>query len=158
MAWAVPADPPPLSPVTVACVVDAAYSQHVPLAALVAIVDTERGQVGRVVFNRNKTYDMGPAGINSTWLAPLATQRISRGLVLNNGCVNVLTGAWILLQALLETKGDVWAAIGVYHSHRDGLALDYQRRVYQRLSRPLKVAEVVARANRSIGSGGAKAR
>jgi Transglycosylase SLT domain len=136
--------------VTVACVVDAAHSQHISLAAVVLILAAESGQVGRVVVNKNGTYDMGPGQINSTWLGPLAQRGISESMIRNNGCVNVMATAWIFQQAMVQAKGDVWAAIGVYHSLDGVLALNYQRRVYRLLSSHLNVEEVVARANRSL--------
>lgn len=151
MAWAAPPHLPPMSPVTVECVVDAARSQHVPLAGLVAIMAAEGGQVGQVMHNSNGTRDIGPGQINSTWLDRLAARRISEGVLLNNGCVNVLSAAWIFNQALLETIGDVWAAIGLYHSRRGRLSLDYQRTVYRLLLSRLNVKDVVARANRGLG-------
>jgi hypothetical protein len=153
MAWSVPPQLPPVSAVTVACVMDAAHSQHVPVAAVVAIMAAENGQVGRVVVNRNGTYDVGPGQINSTWLRPLQLRRIPESTIRNNGCVNVMATAWIFRQAIVETKGDIWAAIGRYHSRRGALALAYQRRVYRLLSSRLNVKEVVARANRSLASG-----
>jgi hypothetical protein len=153
MAWSMPPELPPVSAVTVACVMDAAHSQHVPLAAVVAIMAAENGQVGLVVANRNGTYDLGPGQINSSWLSPLAQRRISESTIRNNGCVNVMATAWIFRQAMEQTKGDVWAAIGRYHSRRGALALDYQRRVYRLLSSHLNVKEVVVRANRSLAGG-----
>ena len=153
MAWSPPPPIPPMSPVTVECVVDAARAQHVPLAGLVAIIAAEGGQVGQSGVNTNGTRDIGPAQINSTWLGVLAARRISEGVLLNNGCVNVLSGAWIFRLALVEMKGDVWAAIGRYHSRTGPLALDYQRKVYHLLLSRLNVKEVVARANRSLAVG-----
>ncbi len=153
MAWSPPPHIPPISPVTVECVVDAARAQHVPLAGLVAIIAAEGGQVGQVIHNTNGTRDIGPGQVNSSWLDSLATRRISEGVLLNNGCVNVLSAAWIFQQALVEMRGDVWAAIGRYHSRRGPLALNYQRRVYHLLRSRLNVSEVVARANRGLGVG-----
>lgn len=153
MAWSLPPQLPSVSPVTISCVMDAAHSQGVPLAAVVAILAAEDGQVGRVVVNRNGTYDMGPGGVNTTWLRPLAQRRISELTVRNNGCVNVMASAWIFRQALVEMKGNVWAAIGRYHSRTGALALNYQRRVYRLLSSRLNIKTIVARANRSLAVG-----
>jgi hypothetical protein len=153
MAWGPPPHFPPLSPVTVECVLDAAKAQRIPLAGLVAIMAAEGGQVGRVAQNSNGTWDIGPGQINSSWLTRLAVHQVSEGVLLNNGCVNVLSAAWIFKQALIEKNGDVWAAIGRYHSCRGTLALDYQRRVYRLLSCKLNVKDVVDRANRGLGIG-----
>lgn len=153
MVWGSPPHIPPISPVTVECVVDAAKSQHVPLAGLVAIIAAEGGRVGQVIHNANGTWDIGPGQVNSSWLDSLAARRISEGVLQNNGCVNVLSAAWIFKQALVEMRGDIWAAIGRYHSHRGPLALNYQRRVYHLLRSSLNVREVVARANRGLGMG-----
>jgi hypothetical protein len=152
MAWSLPPQLPPLTPVTISCLLDAVYSQQVPLAAFVGIMAAENGQVSQVIVNRNGTYDIGPLQINSSWLGSLARHGISEVVVRNNGCVNVMAGAWIFRQVLVETKGDVWGAIGRYHSGRGSLALTYQRRVYRHLSSPLWLEDVVARANRSLGA------
>lgn len=150
MDWVPPPDVPALSPVTVECVIEASRAQEVPLAAIVAILATEGGQVGRVSINTNATYDIGPMQINSPWLEELARHDVAEALVMNNGCVNVLVGAWIFRQALDEARGDVWAAIGRYHSRTGELALRYQRRVYEALHRELNVKDVVAKANGNL--------
>lgn len=147
MDWVPPPDVPALSPVTIECVIEASREQEVPLAAVVAILATEGGRVGRVSINANATYDIGPMQINSSWLDELAGRDVSEALLLNSGCVNVLVGAWILRQALAEARGDVWVAIGRYHSRTGELAQSYQRRVYENLQRELNVRDVVARAN-----------
>lgn len=141
---------PPPSAVTIQCVIEAAQLQQVPFAALVAIMAAEGGQVGRVSINANRTYDIGPLQINSPWLRKLKRYGIEEALVLNNGCVNVLVGAWIFRQALTETRGDIWQAIGRYHSPDRQLAWRYQQRVYQLLQTQLRVEAVVMKANGSL--------
>lgn len=142
----------PPSAVTIQCVVEAAQLQRVPLAALVAIMAAEGGQVGRVSVNANQTYDIGPMQVNSLWLGDLARYQISEAVLLNNGCVNVLGGAWILGQALAEMQGDIWKAIGRYHSRDVDRAQRYQQRVYQLLQTELRVEAVIAKANGSLSA------
>lgn len=149
MVGAAVADIPP-SAVTIQCVVEAAQLQKVPFAALVVIMAAEGGQVGRVSVNANGSYDIGPLQINSQWLRELKRHGISEALVLNNGCVNVLVGAWIYGQALAETRGDIWRAIGRYHSPDRQLAWRYQQRAYRLLQTQLRVEAVVVKANSSL--------
>lgn len=148
--------PPPdqpvaeLSPVRIECVLQAAEQQRVPLAALVAIMAAEGGRVGRVSINTNDTYDIGPMQINSSWLDELAAHGVTEGAVVNNGCVNVLVGAWILGKALVEKDGDIWEAIGRYHSGTPHLKLKYQKHVYEVAKSDLDLSDILERANGEV--------
>lgn len=140
--------PPNIEPVTIACVVEAASAQKVPLAALVSIMSHEHGRVGHRTPNPNGTYDYGPMQINTIWLDEIrSVANVSEGQLLNDGCVNVLIGAWILRRRLIRAKGNVWTAIGTYHSFTKHLAAGYRRRVKKAMDRLDGLQSVVRYAN-----------
>lgn len=121
--------------VTPACVMRSARAEHVPLAALVAIMDQEGGQIGKAHENPDRSYDYGPMQVNSRWLPTLRRYGISRAELENNGCVNVLVGAWILRRQMQHKPKAIWSAIGHYHSHNARLSYAYQHHVWQRMNR-----------------------
>lgn len=106
---------PVAGPLTVACVVDAAQASGLPLAALVGILAAENGRTGEALLNDNGTWDMGPFQINTIHVNALAEMGIATETVLRNGCVNAYAAAWRLRQEYART-GDIWQAIGAYHS------------------------------------------
>ena len=122
--------------VTPACVIQSAKAEHVPLAALVAIMAQEGGQIGKAHENPDRSYDYGPMQVNSRWLPTLRRYGISRAELEDNGCVNVLVGAWILRRQIKPKQSQaIWAAIGHYHSHNARLSYAYQHHVWQRMNR-----------------------
>jgi hypothetical protein len=82
---------------------------------------------------------MGPAQVNSSWLPMLAKSGISREQVLNNGCLNVAVGAWILAQSMdgasSNDPGEFWRRVGNYNSHTLQYNLIYQRKVWEQVLR-----------------------
>ncbi len=106
--------------VTAACVAHAARAYSLPVMLLQGILATEGGHVGEIHKNANGSYDMGPAQVNSTWLPTLAAQGITRAQILNDGCLNVRIGAWILGQAMKgadpSQPGQFWQHVGAYNS------------------------------------------
>jgi len=79
--------------------------------------------------NRNGSYDMGPMQINSYWLPFLHRYGVSEGHMLHHGCYNVAVGAWIVRYEQARTHGDIWKAVGRYHSPSPGRAAGYALRV-----------------------------
>lgn len=106
--------------VTAACIAHAAKAYSLPVVLLQGILATEGGHVGEINRNANGSYDMGPAQVNSTWLPRLASQGITRAQVINDGCLNVHIGAWILAQAMEGANpnkpGQFWQHVGAYNS------------------------------------------
>jgi hypothetical protein len=47
----------------------------------------------------------------------------------NDGCANLAVGAWIIRYEQGRAKGDLWQAVGRYHSHKPDLATAYQAQV-----------------------------
>ncbi|MDR3562655.1 MAG: transglycosylase SLT domain-containing protein, partial [Negativicutes bacterium] len=106
--------------VSATCIDDAAKANHVQVTLLRGILATEGGRVGQVHHNENGSFDMGPAQVNSTWLPKLTTMGITKDQVINNGCLNVNIGAWILSQAMQGADpaqpAQFWQHVGDYNS------------------------------------------
>jgi len=73
-------------------------------------------KVGQVVKNKNKTYDIGPMQINSSWLPTLARYGITQHDLQYDACKNIEVGTWILSKMIANGK-DLLSGIGNYHSH-----------------------------------------
>lgn len=125
---------PPLRPLTAACVLDAAHSSGMPAAALFAILATEGGKTGEALSNKNGTWDMGPFQVNTVHLNELAAMGISPETVLRDGHVNAYAAAWLLRKEYRRT-GNLWRAIGTYHSRTPHRRDAYIRRVKSNLER-----------------------
>ena len=97
------------------CVVDAARTSGIPLAALVGLLATEGGQPGEALGNTNGTWDLGPFQINTCHVNELVTMGIAPEAVLQSGCVGAYAAAWLLRKEYNRT-GDIWEAVGAYHS------------------------------------------
>ncbi|WP_310889184.1 transglycosylase SLT domain-containing protein [Gluconacetobacter diazotrophicus] len=140
----------PLSPSLSACVTAAARTYKIAEVTFRAVLLTEGGRVGQIHVNRNGSYDMGPAQINSTHLPELARMGITRDQVVNDGCLNIQIGAWILAQSLSGTTTDqpaeYWRRVGNYNSATPTLNAAYQARVWQHV--PAAAAAVQTAAAR----------
>lgn len=125
---------PPLHPLTADCVLDAARVSGMPVAALFAILATEGGKTGEALSNKNGTWDLGGFQINTVHLKELATMGISPRAVLCDGRVNAHAAAWLLRKEYRRT-GNLWQAIGAYHSRTPHRRDAYIRRVKNNLER-----------------------
>lgn len=125
---------PPTRPLTFSCVVDAAHASGLPLAALLGILATENGRMGEALDNKNGTWDMGPFQINTTHVNELAAMGVAPETVLRDGRVNAYAAAWLLRKEYRRT-GDLWQAIGAYHSRTPQRRDAYIRRVQANLER-----------------------
>ncbi|MGR5178827.1 lytic transglycosylase domain-containing protein [Vibrio mediterranei] len=65
--------------------------------------------------NKNGTIDYGLMQINSSWFSQLADFGVLENSVINEPCINVHVGAWILAQNMAQT-GDNWLAVGAYNA------------------------------------------
>ena len=113
---------------------DAAHSSGMPAAALFAILATEGGKTGEALSNKNGTWDMGPFQVNTVHLNELAAMGISPDAVLRDGRVNAYAAAWLLRKEYRRT-GNLWRAIGTYHSRTPHRRDAYIRRVKSNLER-----------------------
>jgi hypothetical protein len=123
------------------CVTDAARKHDLPLAALVGILAAEGGTVGIAVSNANGSWDLGPMQINTCNLDELAAQGFSPEAILRDGCVNAHAAAWILRREYLRV-GNIWAAVGAYHSRTPSLRDAYAARVRKHLARMARMARM----------------
>ena len=125
---------PPLHPLTADCVLDAARVSGMPVAALFAILATEGGKTGEALSNKNGTWEVGGFQINTVHLKELAAMGISPDAVLLDGRVNAHAAAWLLHKEYRRT-GNLWQAIGAYHSRTPHRRDAYIRRVKNNLER-----------------------
>jgi hypothetical protein len=137
------------------CLKAAAEVDHVPAGVLVLLISVEAGRLGEVTPNINEkgvvsSVDIGPMQVNDTWLGKIAEhwgasrEEAYRGLR-DNFCANVEGGAWILRQALDESRGDLWEGVALYHSHKTVHKLEYMRLVYDQAMRLKREATREAR-------------
>ena len=125
---------PVTAPLTPACIVDAARAGGLPLAALMGILATEGGKNGEALSNANGTWDLGAFQINTVHINELAAMGIEPHLVLLDGCINAYAAAWVLQKEYRRT-GDIWEAIGAYHSRTPHRRDAYIQKVRKHLSR-----------------------
>ena len=114
--------------------VAAATAYHLPVHALPAIQAAEGGYIGAVRPNTDGSHDLGLMQVNTRWVLPLAQvmtlapQTVTVRLILSP-CFNIACAAIILRGYVDETHGNIWQAIGDYHSHTPGLNTAYRFRV-----------------------------
>lgn len=117
------------------CIRRAAGYYHLSQRLFAGVLATEGGHVGEVHRNENGSIDLGPAQINSTWLPRLKRAGITRYMLLENGCVNIAVGAWILAQAMNGADpadpAGWWKHVGDYNSHTPRFNRRYARLVWQ---------------------------
>lgn len=139
----IPADLPPElyleeAPLTYSCLVKAADHHNVPIKLMAAILVAEGGKVGQASKpNDNKTYDIGPFQINSSWLDDLSASGISETRLTHNGCVNAYVGAWRLSEEI-KTSKDLVAALGNYHSRTPKYHFRYLKRMLPILKKSIR--------------------
>jgi hypothetical protein len=96
------------------------------------ILAAEGGAAGIAVRNANGSWDLGPMQINTCNLDELVAQGFSPEAILRDGCVNAHGAAWILRREY-ERTGNIWTAIGAYHSRTPSLRDAYITRVRKHL-------------------------
>jgi soluble lytic murein transglycosylase-like protein len=117
-----------------ACMLAVAAELHLPPRILPAIQAVEGGRVGFARANSNGTEDLGLMQVNSLWL-PMLSQHTSlppdalRDKLVRDGCFNVAVAGVIMRIYLRETRGDILAAVGNYHSHTPPRHLAYRDKV-----------------------------
>lgn len=118
------------------CLLDAAKRFRVPASLIQAIMDVEGGTQGRVSYNTNGSYDIGPMQINSIWLPDVEKRGGSLQLLLYHSCANIHFGTWLLSRELggIDTNRiDVrsfWRAVGNYHSRTPERNAGYSQKVW----------------------------
>lgn len=137
--------PPPSSALTgslKACANSAARRYHVPEVLYLALLATEGGQVGREHRNANGSFDLGPAQINTIHLPELARLGITRAQIVNDGCLNLQIGAWLLARELdghgPDDPAEFWRRVGNYNSRTPEINQKYQKRVWMNVTHSLR--------------------
>jgi hypothetical protein len=125
---------PPTARLTPVCMAEAAQKHGLPLAALVGILEAEGGKEGEAVSNKNGTWDLGPMQINTVHLDDLLRLGFEPEAILRDGCVNAQAAAWLLRREYART-GDIWEAIGAYHSRTPRFHNAYIEKVRGHLAR-----------------------
>jgi len=64
--------------------------------------------------------------VNSSWLKFFAPYGVTEHRLKHDGCANLAVGAWIIRYGQGRAKGDLWRAMGRYHSHQPDLAAGYR--------------------------------
>lgn len=130
-------------PATAYCVVSASHRYDLPIEGLLSILMTEGGKPGLAKENENGTFDLGVMQINTVWLKPNSPLYgyVSEDTLKNDLCVNIHAAAWILATNM-KKAGDIWRAVGRYHSPRNSrLAWQYMNRVNKKLAAARKMAQ-----------------
>lgn len=104
-----------------ACLDAIAASYHIDSKLLCVIVKHEsRLNPLSIVHNKNGSYDIGYAGINSWWIPRLQRYGISETDLFDK-CINLNVGAWILASNIKQ-YGNGWRAVGAYAAGCKGLS------------------------------------
>jgi soluble lytic murein transglycosylase-like protein len=103
------------------CIFAAAKTYAVPPALLLSLLSVEGGAVGKKTSAPDHSEDLGLMQINSSWVPELAkawevSPETARHRVLDDACINVGLGAWILQTSLNSKNGDMRGSIALYHT------------------------------------------
>ncbi len=117
-----------------ACMALAAQLYGLPPRVLPAIQAVEGGAVGVVSRNANGSEDLGIMQINTLWIGPLSRATgqppaVIRARLLYDACFNIAAAAAILRTHLMETRGELMAAVRRYHSRSPARGQFYEKRV-----------------------------
>lgn len=114
---AVPSLPPygHISQSTAQCVVEASVRYQVPELLLHAILMKENGRTGHYTRNKNGTYDLGLAQINTSWMTEFSKYGIKPEHVMNDACINVALSAYILKYNWVRQERDWFKAVVAYN-------------------------------------------
>jgi hypothetical protein len=112
----------------------AAAFYNLPPRVLPSIQAVEGGQIGTVHMNTNGTADLGVMQVNTTWVHALsaatkATPAVVETHLIYDPCFNIQSAAAILQVYLHEARGNLLAAVGLYHSHTPALRNLYMSQV-----------------------------
>jgi Transglycosylase SLT domain len=117
-----------------ACMAAAASFYHLPPRVLPSIQAVEGGRPGLVHINTNGTADLGVMQVNTTWIQPLVQYTrmgpdVVANRLINDPCFNIAAAAAIMRLYLTEAHGNLFAAVGFYHSHTPTLGAAYRQKV-----------------------------
>jgi soluble lytic murein transglycosylase-like protein len=97
--------------------------------------------------NTNGTSDLGLMQINSAWLKSMS---VNAKDLLDDACLNTMTGAWILRQCI-DRHGYGWEAVGCYNAMARYKKVSYAWKVFQQLKNERnKSTGIPSQANNAI--------
>lgn len=134
------------TPVTEQCIVRSAEQMNLPLDVLISVMYQEGGKPGQAVRNTNGTYDLGPMQVNTFWLKYFAKRGVAPEELLNNGCINVLAGAYILASEIANT-GSLTKGIAQYHSRTKKFQDIYLNNITNVVNKGIGIQDALKRAN-----------
>jgi soluble lytic murein transglycosylase-like protein len=79
--------------------------------------------------NTNGTSDIGLMQINSAWLKSISANAND---LLDDACLNTMTGAWILRQCI-DRHGYGWEAVGCYNAMSRNKKVNYAWKIFHQL-------------------------
>lgn len=119
-----------------ACFAEAAQAYQIPTEYLWAIGRVESRLNPRAQGkNKNGTRDLGVMQINTSHLPTLRKYGINETRLLNEPCLNIHVGAWVL-RGNIDRYGATWEAVGAYNAseRRRDLRLVYAKKVHEQLA------------------------
>jgi hypothetical protein len=125
-------------PLTKACVLAAAVAFGHPPEALWSLLSVEHGQVGQAHLNANGSSDYGPFQVNDVHVPGLAkllgvSKNDTAVALRDDGCFNAYAAAYLLRLRVDDAGGDLWLAMGNYHSRTPAVRGAYQQRLQEAL-------------------------
>lgn len=101
------------------CFDEAGAQYNVNPALLKGIAKVESSMnpaaINKSHFERTKSIDIGLMQINSGWLKTLKKNNITQESLLDDACLNVKVGAWILSNTMAR-EGASWNGVGAYNA------------------------------------------
>lgn len=90
------------------------YSLDVGLLRAIVKVESNFNQYA-IHFDSDGSHDIGLTQINTSHLPELAKYGITEQKLLDNACLNLNIGAWIL-STYIHKHGQTWRAVGIYNT------------------------------------------
>lgn len=123
------------------CFEEAGQRYNINPRLLRSIAQVESGLNPRAVNkNPNGSMDLGLMQINSAWLR---TIDVTREELMNNACLNTMTGAFVLRQCI-NRHGYTWGAVGCYNAYSSEKRVIYAWKVFHKLKGTPNTSNAVA--------------
>jgi soluble lytic murein transglycosylase-like protein len=105
-----------VSDISLHCINQIALEYHLPSKLLIAVLNVEGGKRGLIHHNTNGSDDLGEMQINTRWWPELYQYHITPQGVLENPCLNLRVGSWILARSIADGH-NLLEGVGDYNSH-----------------------------------------
>ena len=126
------------NPEHIRCARQAARAFQVPFAAVLILLDVERGWAGAEQPNRNDegeilSYDLGPMQINDrAWLSTFESAGITREQLRDDACINIHAGTWIFGRHLNDIRRELAGLPASERAKRDPAEVEAVLRYHSR--------------------------